>query len=68
MFILIPDTLSEFVNDIIIFISFSQLLIKIKIVQQNNKIKLNVLNELSINVAFQAIEIFINFDASNIIF
>ena len=39
-----------------------------KIVQQNNNIKLKSLNELLMNIVFQVIEIYISFNASSIIF
>ena len=50
------------------FILLNQLLTKIKIVQQNNNVTLKSLNKLLINVALQAVKIFVSFDISNIIF
>ena len=67
-FMLIFNISFEFKNDIVTFISFNQLLIKIKIIQQNNNIKLKSLNKSSMNIVFQVIKIFVNFNVFNIIF
>ena len=67
MFTSISNTPSEFKNNTIIFISFNQSLIKIETVQQSNNIKSKSSNESSMNLALQTIEIFVSFNASNII-
>ena len=61
------NILSKSKNDAIIFIPFNHILTKTETVQQNSNNKPKSSNKLSMNVIFQATQVFISFNASNII-